>query len=1159
MIQKPTYEELKRKNQELEQAESERRQVEEALKQSEERYRSLIENTMDGYFICEIPSGQFLFLNKKACSFFGYTMEEGLKLTVWNVMSPEDHERIQKRIQARLENKALGSELNAYTAIRKNGATFRAEISTSLVTHRGVHVVQGIIRDITERQQAEEALLQVKERTETILQTIQSGVLVIDKKTHNILDINRAAEIMIGATREEIIGHICHRFVCPTKHGECPITDIGEKANNTETVLLRKDGSQTEILKTVASATLNGRECLIESFLDIKDLKQAEEVAKAHQERFKKFFSSVNDAIFVHPLKEEGFAPFIEVNNIACERYGYSRDEFLKLTAPDITKKEDANAHSTSKNRKKLLDAKHLVFESIHIKKSGEKFPVEINSNIIEQYGQPVILAVVRDISERKQAEVALKENRERMELALKGADLGMWDYNILSDEVILDQRSIDLMGAYPKTEAEVDALMHPDDIKLYADAWDAALAGKEDFILQYRVKSHSGQYKWLMDKGKIIKNSNDKPIRAVGTVQDITQSKKTEVSLKQSAETINSIFKAAPVGIGMVHDRIITQANDRLYEMVGRSAEELLHMNARILYPTDEDYEYVGQAKYDQIKKKGTGSVETRWQHKNGEILDILLSSTPIDAKDWSQGVTFSALDITNRKQAEKKLLSSHEMFLTVLDSIDATIYVADMNTYEILFMNKYMIESFGSDLTGKTCWDVFRNEAAPCKHCTNNKLIDIDGEPTGVYVWQDENPITGKWYINHDRAIKWVDDRLVRIQIATDITDIKQLERQLQQSQKMEAIGILAGGIAHDFNNILSAVIGYSELSIEDAEKNSQLENNLIEIRKAGLRARNLVKQILTFARKADRNLRPVNLTTIAKEVRSLLRSTLPASIEIKSLFKSDSMVIADETQIHQIFMNLCTNAAQAMKENGGILEIGLSDIEWTGEDTDSAHEMEPGGYLRVTIADTGVGISAQNLPLIFEPYFTTKKTGEGTGLGLSVVHGIVKGYGGEIIAESELSRGTVFTIYLPIIKKDTERKLPEAEALEKGNERVLFIDDELPICEMGSQMLERLGYCVTAKSSSVEALTLFRSKPNDFDIVITDMTMPKLNGDKFAAELMAIRPDIPIILCTGYSQTMSSEKAAGIGIMAFAMKPLTLKDLAKTVRKVLDSVKK
>jgi PAS domain S-box-containing protein len=498
---------------------------------------------------------------------------------------------------------------------------------------------------------------------------------------------------------------------------------------------------------------------------------------------------------------------------------------------------------------------------------------------------------------------------------------------------------------------------------------------GKEDHRATEEIQLDNRWFEVAVDP---MVNATGELEGFVHIISDINERKKAEEALRKNESTLHSIFKAAPTGIGMVCDRILTQVNERLCEMVGYSDEELINQSARILYPTDADYEYVGNEKYTQISARGTGTVETRWLHKNGEILDVLLSSTPLNLNDWSEGVTFTALDITERKKTERALRASHEMFLAVLDGIDATIYVADMNTYEILFMNKFMKKSFGQDFTGQICWKVFRNADKPCEHCTNDKLLDEQGKPTGVYVWQDRNPITKKWYINYDRAIEWVDGRLVRIQIATDITEIKRLEARLLQSQKLEAIGNLAGGIAHDFNNILSAVIGYAELSLEDAEPGTALHKSLKEILRAGFRAKDLVKHILTFARRADEELKPVKVGNIAREVLKLLRSTLPVSIDMQTEIQSDSMTMADPTQIHQIFMNLCTNAAHAMESTGGILKVTLSDIDSTSKDHNASLDLLPGPYLKLVIEDTGVGIAPENLTSIFEPYFTTKPKG-------------------------------------------------------------------------------------------------------------------------------------------------------------------------------------
>jgi len=390
----------------------------------------------------------------------------------------------------------------------------------------------------------------------------------------------------------------------------------------------------------------------------------------------------------------------------------------------------------------------------------------------------------------------------------------------------------------------------------------------------------------------------------------------------------------------------------------------------------------------------------------------------------------------------------------------------------------------------------------------------------------------------------------------IARDVTDRKRLEFRLGQAQKMESIGTLAGGIAHDFNNILSSVIGYTELALEEIDRSSAVAEYLIEVCNAGNRARDLVKQILAFARQSDDVLKPVQVSAIAKEVLKLIRASIPATIDIQPNIHSDSLVMANPSQIHQIFMNICTNAAHAMEEQGGTLTVCLQDVAIQEEPKPLESGPAPGDYLKITFADTGKGIAPEIIDAVFEPYFTTKAPGEGTGMGLAMVHGIVGSYGGHIDVESTVGQGTVFSIHLPITKKRGARLTLETEPISTGNERILFVDDEAPIADMSGRLLEQLGYRVTTRTSSTEALALFNQRPLDFDLVISDMTMPNMTGDRLALELLQIRPDLPVILCTGYSKRISEDTAVKIGVKAFIYKPIVKKDLAAAVRRVLDA---
>lgn len=396
-------------------------------------------------------------------------------------------------------------------------------------------------------------------------------------------------------------------------------------------------------------------------------------------------------------------------------------------------------------------------------------------------------------------------------------------------------------------------------------------------------------------------------------------------------------------------------------------------------------------------------------------------------------------------------------------------------------------------------------------------------------------------------------------------DITDLKRaeeerraLEKQLFESQKMEAIGTLAGGIAHDFNNILGAIMGYSELAAIDPDEKTR-QSHIQRVLEASGRARDLVKQILSFSRHEKHDKKPIDMRFIVKEVLKLLAAATPATIEIRQALPDVICTVnADPTQIHQILMNLCTNAVHAMGEKGGVMGVSLSCI--TIDTLPDGPDMKPGSYVRLSVSDTGHGIEQEIISRIFDPFFTTKRVGSGTGLGLSVVYGIVKNHAGKITVASKPNQGATFNVYLPCI----EAEKPGVDSrsvgsIRGGHELILFVDDDRFMAELGTGMLAPLGYTVVTHSDSVEALHEFRQDPQRYDLVITDMTMPRMTGRELAREIIGIRPGIPIIICTGFSEYIDAGKAKELGIRAFLMKPLARKDLAEAVRAALDGPQK
>jgi len=430
---------------------------------------------------------------------------------------------------------------------------------------------------------------------------------------------------------------------------------------------------------------------------------------------------------------------------------------------------------------------------------------------------------------------------------------------------------------------------------------------------------------------------------------------------------------------------------------------------------------------------------------------------------------------------------------------------------------------------------------------------------------------------YYRKDGSIVWLENKVKAMRdssgriegiygVSRDITERKiaekekiKLQHQLQHVQKMESIGTLAGGIAHDFNNILGIIVGNAELAMSDIPEWHPARRNLEEILTSSIRARDIVKQILAFSRQSPQEMKPVRISPIIKESLKLLRSSIPTTIAIHQSISSESdTVLANPVQIHQVLINLCINAVHAMEERGGVLEVGLEDVELDSGDAIQYHDLPSGKYVKLTVSDTGKGIEAMLLKRIFDPYFTTKDVGKGSGMGLSVVHGIVKSHGGCVTVNSEPGRGTVFNVLFPCIEDKPEPKVEIPVEIPRGKEKILFVDDEKAMIDIIQPMLERLGYEVAVRTSSIEGLEAFRANSNRFDLVITDFTMPNMTGMELAKELFKLRSDIPVILCTGYSEHINEDKAKRIGIRAFMGKPVVLSEFACTIRKVLDNAK-
>jgi PAS domain S-box-containing protein len=1077
------------------------------------------------------------------------------KESEWRYFMPEGHTPLENVLFAPMSLEGavmgllgLGNKPGGFTTEDARLASAFAEMAALAFSHS---------RALETIKRSEEHLRQANDRAVRILESITEGFFTLDQDLV-VTYYNRAAEKLLGRKREDILGRPLFAAF-PEARGSV-FEDMYRKALAEKYTLSFEVFFEVSPYENWYEVNVFPFDGGISVFFRVAtDRHLAEDRHRSSEQRLAQIIDFLPDATFVidregkvlawnramEDLTGVGASQMIGKGNheYALPFYGERRPVMIDLVLSRNPSVEEAYVSFKEEGNR-------LVSESyIPGLRPGGSY-LHNTASVLYDAEENVLGAIesIRDVTDQKLAEKALQESEAKYAKLFKANPI--WT----SISTLEEGRFIDVNDAFTRVTGfyrdEVIGRASTD-MGFYVDPADrerlVALARKQGGFWEEEVifVKKNGELMTGLWSAEVVEIKGETCL--INAIQDITDRKRAEEALRKSEEKYARLFAANPVGISVttIEEGRFIEVNEGFERLTGFARDELLGRTSLELGLWCEPADRKEIVRL--LSEKGAfRELEMTMLKKGGEMTLVLWSGERV-VLDGEIAVISVIQDITDRKRVEEALRQNVRLNETLLDALPS---VAMLVRAGATVAANEAAKNLGG-LPGRRCFNIWGQTEGPCEWCLGNEALS-SGSPQGIEV-----DALGKTWDIH-----WIPiDSETYLHYAFDITEKRKTEIQLRQAQKMEAIGTLAGGIAHDFNNILGAIIGYAEMmQMFDVPKESPLRNGLDQILTAGRRARDLVKQILAFSRQGPQEKVLVDIGPIVKECLKLLRASLPATIEIKQeIGREPGLIMADPTQIHQVIMNLATNAGHAMEEKGGVMEVYVKPTEITQGAESRSMGLAPGRYIRLTVADTGHGMTHRVMERIFDPYFTTKGQGKGTGLGLAVVHGIARSCGGGVKVSSEPGKGSAFHVFFPTAEGPAEQGGESGGRPLEGKERILFVDDEKSLAELGRAMLVRLGYRVKAMTSPLEALEAFRDEPDGYDLLVTDITMPQMTGDVLAKQVRKIRPGLPVIVMSGFSERMNQEKAKDSGIDGFISKPMLLGDLASSIRRVLDETKR